>query len=418
MPSNEGLAALSRQFRVLVAGGSYGGLSAALTLLDLCGGRLARFNFTPDAKPPQNQIPIHITVVDERDGFYHLIGSPKALACDQYASKTWIRFQDIPALKTPNLKFVRGSVSSVDCQSKTAQILDLESKETTSEKYDFLIAGTGLRRVFPTVPQSLQRDEFLKEAWNHKEDIEKARDGVVIIGGGAVGVEMAAELKVLDPQRKITLVHSRDRLLSAEPLPDDFKERVYSVLKETGVEVILGQRVIDTTAVNTDAEHRAWDLTLANGTKLRAGHVMSAISKCEPTSSYLPQDALNQEGFVKIRSTLQFPSNVTNAESHFAIGDIAQWTGIKRCGAAMHMGHYAATNIHQLILAEAGLKPEFLELQEYPAVMGIALGHSAVSYSPADGTQDGEHLLKSMFGQDMGYSICWNYMRLSEPCQA
>ncbi|KAB8232458.1 putative pyridine nucleotide-disulfide oxidoreductase AMID-like [Aspergillus alliaceus] len=419
MPSNEALTPLLRQFRVLIAGGSYGGLSAALTLIDLSKGRLARFNFIADAKPPQHQIPIHITVVDERDGFYHLIGSPKALACDKFASKTWTKFNDIPALKSSNLQIVRGSINNVDFQNKVAQILDLETKETRQEKYDFFIAGTGLRRVFPTVPQSLKREEFLKEALSHKEDIRNAHDGVVIIGGGAVGVEMAAELKELDSQQKVTLVHSRDRLLSAEPLPDDFKERVVTILKEAGVEVILGQRVIDTTAVEAEDGKRKWNLILADGKKLQAGHIMNAVSKGSPTSSYLPKNALNEDGYVKIRPNLQFANPVPNAEHHFAVGDITQWAGIKRCGGAIHMGHYAGTNIYQLMLSESfKVKPEFLKLQEHPPVIGLALGHTAVSYSPGEGTQHGKELRGTLFGEDMGYTICWNYMRMSEPCQA
>lgn len=120
---------------------------------------------------------------------------------------------------------------------------------------------------------------------------------------GAVGVEMAAELKVLDPKQKVTLVHSRERLLSAEPLPDDFKERVASVLRETGVEVIVGRRVIETTAVDTEGAKRTWQLTLSDGTQLKTGHVMNAVSKCIPTSSYLPKDALTQDGYVDIQPT-------------------------------------------------------------------------------------------------------------------
>lgn len=69
MPSNEGLVPGSRVFRVLIIGGSYGGLAAALALADLTRGRTARFNYNPDARAPQARVPIQITVVDERDGY-------------------------------------------------------------------------------------------------------------------------------------------------------------------------------------------------------------------------------------------------------------------------------------------------------------------------------------------------------------
>lgn len=152
-------------------------------------------------------------------------------------------------------------------------------------------------------------------------DVKNARDGVVVVGGGmlaflsirngailtfiafstgAVGVEMAAELKILNPQQKVTLIHSRKRLLSSEPLPDDFAERVGSILRETGVEVILGQRVIETRAVNTENETRVWNLTLSDGRQITTGHVLNAVSQTIPTSTYLSQEALNKEGYIKI----------------------------------------------------------------------------------------------------------------------
>ncbi|KAJ5114263.1 FAD-dependent pyridine nucleotide-disulfide oxidoreductase [Penicillium alfredii] len=343
---------------------------------------------------------MEITVVDERDGYFHLIGSPKALACETFAATAWTRFQDIPALESSGLKFIQGSVSSVDFGAKVAHILDTQSQSSRSKPYDYLIASSGLRRVFPTVPQSLRRNEFLEEANRHMKEVQTAQEGVVVVGGGAVGVEMAAELKLLDPTQKVTLIHSRKRLLSSEPLPDDFAERVDSVLHEGGVEVILGQRVVNTTAVDMKDEQRRH-------------------SRCIPTSTYLAREALNEDGYVKVHSSLQFSGGVLNPEHHYAVGDIAAWSGIKRCGGAMHMGHFAATNIHQHMLATCGAgKPSFVTLQPFPSIMGLALGKKTVSYSPIDGTRDGEDIMASMFGGDMGNTVCWNYMRLGEACPA
>lgn len=115
-------------------------------------------------------------------------------------------------------------------------------------------------------------------------------------------MEMAAELKILDPQQKVTLIHSRNRLLSSEPLPDDFAKRAEFILRELGVEVILGQRVGDTTAVDVEGEQRVWRLTLSDGQQLTTGHVLRAISQCIPTSTYLSPDALDEHGYVKVHS--------------------------------------------------------------------------------------------------------------------
>ncbi|KAJ6121212.1 FAD-dependent pyridine nucleotide-disulfide oxidoreductase, partial [Penicillium sp. IBT 18751x] len=402
MLSNNGVLAATKAFRVLVIGGSYGGLAAALTLVDLSRGRVPRFSSDPDASLPPHRVPIQITVADERDGYYHLIGSPKALACEKFASESWTRFQDIPALKSPNIKFIQGSVSSIDCAAKVAQILETETQSTRAEPYDYLVVGSGLRRAFPTVPRSIQRAKFLQEAKRHAGDIRNAREGVVIIGGGAVGVEMAAELKALVPEQKVTLIHSRKRLLSSEPLPDDFAERVETILHEMGVEVILEQRVVDTIAVDADGERCAWRLTLSGGQQLTTGHVLSAVSRPIPTSTYLSPEALTDDGYVKVHSSLQFSGSVPNSEHHFAVGDVAAWNGIKRCGGAMHMGHYAGNNIYQHILAECGFgKPSYMTLSPFANMIGLALGHKAVSWTPDEGTRHGADVLTSLFGEDM-----------------
>lgn len=112
---------------------------------------------------------------------------------------------------------------------------------------------------------------------------------------------MAAEIKALYPSQKVILVHSRERLLSAEPLPDDFKERVASVLQEEGVEVVLGKRVMETVSVESEKSSQTWQITLADKTRLQAGHVINAISKSIPTTSYLPKEVLDTDGYVLIQ---------------------------------------------------------------------------------------------------------------------
>jgi hypothetical protein len=57
-------------YRIIIAGGAYGGVSAAVNLLDLSLGRSARLE--SDKAPAQEArdgIPIEIHIVDERDGY-------------------------------------------------------------------------------------------------------------------------------------------------------------------------------------------------------------------------------------------------------------------------------------------------------------------------------------------------------------
>lgn len=70
--------------KVLVIGGSYGGLAAALNLLDLCKGRTAGFSGSRFFSHKESacgkggsNLPIEIKVVDERDG-----------CCEKYVPST------------------------------------------------------------------------------------------------------------------------------------------------------------------------------------------------------------------------------------------------------------------------------------------------------------------------------------------
>lgn len=404
--------------RILVVGGCYAGLAAAINLLDLCEGRAPRFS--SNTQPTEQKLQVEITIVDERDGFYHVIGSPLALASSAYAQKAWVRFADIPGLQHPAIKVVHGSITKVDPDARTATITASGSAESFQHEYDYLVAASGLRRVWPVVPQQLTREGYLKEAEGHIKVVKHAENGVVVIGGGAVGIEMAAELKAVEPKVKVTLIHSRDRLLSSEPLPDEFKDETLSLLRSVDVQVITGKRV-ESQAIDEDS--RTTTLTLSDRSTLTASCVINAISRSVPTTTYLPPSTLDSEGYVKIKASLHF-----HDDYHFAAGDIALWSGIKRCGAAMHMGNYCAHNIHQHILSvtssssrpsslnDIGTRhvPQYKELTEHVPVIGIAIGTTCATYSPSEGVKSGPEVLQYMFGDDLGFNNCYNYMQLGQ----
>lgn len=109
-------------------------------------------------------------------------------------------------------------------------------------------------------------------------------------------------MKLVQPQQKVTLIHSRDKLLSSEPLPDEFKEKALEVLRESGVEVLLSKRVLSTDPVATSHGTPLFKLHLGDGSELKASLVIRAISQSLPTTSYLPKTALNEDGCVKVTS--------------------------------------------------------------------------------------------------------------------
>ncbi|KAI0444640.1 FAD/NAD(P)-binding domain-containing protein [Xylaria telfairii] len=388
------------QYRVLVAGGCYGGLSAAISILEKCD--------TLDLP-----ISVDITIVDERDGYYHIIGSPLAMASKEYAEKAWVEYKNVKRLQRPNVTFVQGTVTNVDCESKTATISERKTQKTREESYDFFVAATGLRRTWPVVPQALTREAYLAEVGAHCDRVLSSTAPVLVVGGGAVGIEMAAELKHIQPSVQVTLAHSRDKLLSAEPLPDMVKDCALELAEQSGVEVLLNHRLAGSTPTKNADGSLLYEVEFTNGHKMVAGEVITAISNSIPSSGYLPRDALDSDGYVNVRPTMQLPVGVPNADSHFAVGDMIHWSGIKRCGGALYEGKIAGVNIHQIMLQQLQEKePEFIQLPEVPPMIGLAVGKNGLSYG-SDGMSYGPQVMQLFFEEDLGFRIVWDHLRLS-----
>lgn len=123
-----------------------------------------------------------------------------------------------------------------------------------------------------------------------------------MVGGGAVGIEMAAELKLVKPELKVTLVHSRDKLLSSEDLSDECKDRALELVKEAGVDVLLGHRLQKSDKVEAMDGVPRYDLTFTNSHHMIASEVIMAVSQPVSTATYLPESALDADNLVKINT--------------------------------------------------------------------------------------------------------------------
>jgi hypothetical protein len=216
---------------------------------------------------------------------------------------------------------------------------------------------------------------------------------------------MAAELKTVKPDIKVILAHSRDKLLSAEPLPDSVKDCALDLTREAGVECLMDHRLTRSTPIKNAAGQDAYEVEFENGHKLVASAVVMAISKSVPSTDFLPREALQEStGLVNVTNSLQLANKaIPHADDHFAIGDLINWSGIKRCGSAMHQGKLTGLNIHQIMQQQiSGAEPKLNTIDEVPPMIGLAVGKSAVSYGP-DGMSSGPQVMQLFFEEDLGF---------------
>ena len=211
----------------------------------------------------------------------------------------------------------------------------------------------------------------------HQAGVNRAKS-ILIVGGGAVGVQMATDLKEYYPEKEITVVQSRPKLMP------QFHEKLHEVVKarfdELGIKLVTGSRIVvpQNGFPNTGSP---FTVQLTNGNELTTDFVIMAtgqtpnngLVKDLPPSSDV--SLLNPDnGFIRIRPTMQFQDQ--SYPHLFAVGDIAD-TGVRKAarpGAAQ--AAVVANNIQALI---EGRTPEE-SFPRIPAAIHITLGMVSLVY--------------------------------------
>ncbi len=141
--------------------------------------------------------------------------------------------------------------------------------------------------------------------------LEKAPRSMLIIGGGAVGVEYARILSTLGV--KVYLVEMMHQVLPG--FPRDLSRQVAKGLSGLGVELHLS------TVVEEVAESgEGLDILLSDGSRLKAEYILNATGRVPNTSGIGLEDVgveLSEEGYIKINAKME-----TSSDGVYAAGDV------------------------------------------------------------------------------------------------
>lgn len=69
----------------------------------------------------------------------------------------------------------------------------------------------------------------------------KESERIVIVGGGPVGVELAGEIATDYPQKKVTILHSREWLVD-DKMKTEFLKKVHDVAASLKIKLVLGEK--------------------------------------------------------------------------------------------------------------------------------------------------------------------------------
>ncbi|GAA6017902.1 hypothetical protein JCM10207_003493 [Rhodosporidiobolus poonsookiae] len=325
---------------VVVVGGSYVGQMAGKELL-------ATLN-------PETH---RLVIVDRNSHFGHLFAYPRFAIAPAYEHKAFIPFH--PMLPAPHAIVQASALSLVPPSSSTGggkvvldRAVQLPGQDTPAAEieYDALVLATGTKLSKPGTLETEKKDSVMY-LQGVQQKLKAAKD-IVIIGGGAVGVQMATDLAILYPGAKsITVVQSRRLMPRFHP---KLHEIVQKRFDELGVKTVLNVRADipegGYEALNESGE--GGEVVLKDGRRIKADYVIHALGQT-PSSDILSSaasSAILPNRFVRVAPSLlvdPIEDGETKAldERVFAVGDIADSGAPKAARPAMQQAVIVAKNI-------------------------------------------------------------------------
>lgn len=184
-----------------------------------------------------------VVLIEKNSHFNYLFNFPRYSVVTGHEHKAFIPFDSVTQ-GAPTGIFQR--IQDVATQVRADEVI-LESGKTVG--YDYLAVATGTAQTPPSNLAATGKAEGCKELRSYQGTIRTAQK-IAIVGGGAVGVQMAGDIKSVYPEKRVVLIHSRDQLLQS--FGSKLHEYVLPVLSRMGVEVLLNERpnLPDVTGMN------------------------------------------------------------------------------------------------------------------------------------------------------------------------
>lgn len=174
-----------------------------------------------------------VVLIEKNSDLNYLFAFPRFSVVGGHEHFAFIPYDGI-AKGAPEGIFAHVQDTAIDV---TADYVFLKNREKI--RYAYLVIATGTSSPRPSKVTSIDREGGMKELQEMQHGIAEATK-IAIIGGGAVGVELASDIKSFYPEKNVTLIHSRGQLMP------NFGKRLHEytmrVLKELGVEMLLNER--------------------------------------------------------------------------------------------------------------------------------------------------------------------------------
>ncbi|XP_066266663.1 ferroptosis suppressor protein 1-like [Branchiostoma lanceolatum] len=359
---------------VVIVGGGYAGMQLARNMKNK-----ARF-----------------TLIDPKEMLYHNVGAVRSCTEPGFAKKILI-----PYAPTFGENFKQGAVTGINAAGKTVL---LASGETV--KYSHLVLATGSTGAFPfNLPDGMTTAAQVVKKSEGVLELVKAAKKVAIIGGGAVGTEIAGEIATDYKDKEVTLIHTREVLVDAES-SEAFQKRLKHILQGLGVKLVLGERVTNLDQLPTDRVENVTVMT-DKGTEISADLVIPCTGLKVNSMAYKDSLAPSMEdnGSLKVNNFFE----VQGTKGIYAIGDC---TNIPETKMAYRAGMHAELLAKNILAEETGGTKK--EYKPDPFMMTISLGREA-GMGQKGTTLLPEFMVRMLKSRDMMAWKSWRDMGQSAP---
>ena len=315
-----------------------GGLATAIVERELIGGECSYWGCIPSKTliRPGDVVAAARRVPGAAAAVTGEIDVPAALARRDYMTSSWDDSGQLPWLEDHKITLFRGTARLAG--PRMVELTDAAGEVTTLTAQRAVVLATGTKAMIPPIPG-------LAEAtpWTNREvtALQQIPDRLIVLGGGAVGVEMAQAVKRLGA-REVTLIEGADRVLARE---EPFAgEEVAKAFAAEGISVLTGARA---SAVRRHPDGTV-EVTLDQGGSVTGDELLVAVGR---------RPATDDLGLDSVGLTPGKPVDVDNrllatgidwadGEWLYAIGDC---NGI---ALLTHMGKYQARIVADVVLGK------------------------------------------------------------------
>ncbi|KAI8958497.1 FAD/NAD(P)-binding domain-containing protein [Daldinia sp. FL1419] len=306
---------------IIIVGASIAGYSAASTI--------ARY-LLPNSE-------YRIIVIEPRDHFHFTWVLPRFCVAEGHEHKAFIPYGGL--LPRGSIDTEGGKVTWIKDRVASISKDSVRLTETGKEiPYEFLVVATGAGAT-DTLPSRVGADDKTEGMKLMREIQTRIRESknLVVVGGGAAGVELATDAKSKYPEKHVTLVHSRDSVMHR--FGPKLRTTATDGIKDLVIELITGDRVVS-------EDKGKGIVVLRSGQEIQCDYLVNCTGQ-RPDSKLVAElspESISESGHILTKPTLQIQDD--SLPNVYVCGDVSETnTAHPNSRSAMRQAMVVAFNI-------------------------------------------------------------------------